>query len=31
MPTWREVFTDDQLESIYAFLVTLQAPADAAN
>jgi mono/diheme cytochrome c family protein len=31
MPAWKEVFTDDQFESIYAFLLTVQSPADPAN
>jgi polar amino acid transport system substrate-binding protein len=25
MPAWKEVFTDDQIESIYAFLLTVQS------
>jgi ABC-type amino acid transport substrate-binding protein/cytochrome c5 len=28
MPSWKEVFTDDQFESIYSFLLTVQAPVD---
>jgi len=31
MPPWKEVFTDDQFESIYAFLLTVQTPADPTN
>jgi mono/diheme cytochrome c family protein len=31
MPSWKEVFTDDQFESIYAFLLTVQAPVDPTN
>jgi len=31
MPAWKEVFTEDQFESIYAFLLTVQSPADPAN
>ena len=31
MPAWKEVFTDDQFESIYAFLLTVQSPADPAG
>lgn len=31
MPAWKEVFTDEQIESIYAFLLTVQAPADSTN
>ena len=31
MPAWKEVFTDDQFESIYAFLLTVQSRADPAN
>jgi ABC-type amino acid transport substrate-binding protein len=31
MPSWKEVFTDEQFESIYAFLLTVQAPSDPAN
>jgi mono/diheme cytochrome c family protein len=31
MPSWKEVFTDDQFESIYAFLLTVQAPSDPGN
>ena len=31
MPSWKEVFTDDQFESIYAFLLTVQSPADPGN
>ena len=31
MPSWKEVFTDDQFESIYAFLLTVQAPLDPTN
>jgi mono/diheme cytochrome c family protein len=31
MPAWKEVFTDDQFESIYGFLLTVQTPSDAAN
>jgi ABC-type amino acid transport substrate-binding protein/cytochrome c5 len=31
MPSWKEVFTDDQFESIYTFLLTVQSPADPAN
>ncbi|MGJ4943890.1 c-type cytochrome [Bradyrhizobium sp. HKCCYLS1011] len=26
MPAWKEVFTDDQFESIYTFLLTVQSP-----
>ena len=26
MPAWKEVFTDDQFESIYSFLLTVQSP-----
>ena len=25
MPAWKEVYTDDQVESIYAFLLTVQS------
>ena len=28
MPAWKEVFTDEQLENIYAYLMTVQTPAD---
>lgn len=28
MPSWKDVFTDDQFESIYAFLLTVQKSAD---
>ena len=31
MPSWKEVFTDDQFESIYAFLLTVQSPVDPTN
>lgn len=31
MPSWKEVFTDDQFESIYAFLLSVQAPPDPDN
>ena len=31
MPSWKEVFTDDQFESIFAFLLTVQAPVDPTN
>ncbi|MGQ0681496.1 c-type cytochrome [Bradyrhizobium sp.] len=31
MPAWNEVFTEDQFESIYAYLLTVQAPADTTN
>jgi polar amino acid transport system substrate-binding protein len=31
MPAWKEVFTDDQFESIYTFLLTVQSPADPGN
>jgi mono/diheme cytochrome c family protein len=31
MPAWKEVFSDDQFESIYAFLLTVQSPTDPAN
>jgi polar amino acid transport system substrate-binding protein len=31
MPAWKEVFTDDQFESILAFLLTVQSPADSTN
>lgn len=31
MPAWKEVFTEDQFESIYAYLLTVQAPADSTN
>jgi len=31
MPAWKEVFTDDQFESIYAFLLTVQSPTDPAD
>ncbi|CAL75352.1 Mox; cytochrome c like protein [Bradyrhizobium sp. ORS 278] len=30
MPAWKEVFTDDQFESIYAFLLTVQS-SETAN
>ena len=30
MPAWKEVFTDDQFESIYTFLLTVQSP-EATN
>lgn len=28
MPAWKEVFTDDQFESIYAYLLTVQTPPE---
>lgn len=28
MPAWKEVFTDDQIESVYAFLLTVQSQPD---
>jgi ABC-type amino acid transport substrate-binding protein/mono/diheme cytochrome c family protein len=28
MPAWKEVFTDDQFESIYSFLLTVQTESD---
>nr|WP_246666731.1 transporter substrate-binding domain-containing protein [Bradyrhizobium guangdongense] len=28
MPSWKEVFTDDQLESVYAFLMTVQVESN---
>lgn len=28
MPAWKEVFTDEQLENMYAYLMTVQTPAD---
>ncbi len=28
MPAWKEVFTDDQFENIYAYLLTVQAPPE---
>ena len=28
MPAWKEVFTDDQFESIYSFLLTVQSESD---
>lgn len=28
MPSWKEVFTDGQIDSIYAFLLTVQAESD---
>jgi polar amino acid transport system substrate-binding protein len=31
MPPWSEVFTDDQFESIYAFLLSVQSPTDPSN
>ncbi|WP_349643839.1 c-type cytochrome [Bradyrhizobium sp. LMTR 3] len=31
MPAWKEVFTEDQFESIYAYILTVQAPADSTN
>jgi len=31
MPSWKEVFTDDQFESIYTFLLTVQSPVDPTN
>jgi ABC-type amino acid transport substrate-binding protein/mono/diheme cytochrome c family protein len=31
MPSWKEVFTDDQFESIFAFLLTVQSPIDPTN
>jgi len=31
MPPWKEVFTDEQFESIYAYLLTVQTPADPNN
>jgi polar amino acid transport system substrate-binding protein len=31
MPPWKEVFTDDQFESIYTFLLTIQTPGDPTN
>ena len=31
MPSWKEVFTDDQFESIFAFLLTVQSPVDPTN
>ena len=31
MPSWKEVFTDDQFESIYGFLLTVQSPVDPTN
>lgn len=31
MPSWKEVFTDEQFESIFAFLLTVQSPVDPTN
>jgi len=31
MPPWKEVFTDEQFENIYAYLLTVQTPADPNN
>jgi ABC-type amino acid transport substrate-binding protein/mono/diheme cytochrome c family protein len=31
MPSWKEVFTDDQFESIYTFLLTVQSPVDPTD
>ena len=31
MPAWKEVFTDDQFESIFGFLLTVQTPPDSAD
>lgn len=28
MPSWKEVFTDEQLGNVYAYLLTVQAPAN---
>jgi mono/diheme cytochrome c family protein len=28
MPAWKEVFDDKQLNDVYAYLLTVQAPAD---
>jgi mono/diheme cytochrome c family protein len=28
MPAWKEVYTDDQVESIYAFLLTVQSQSN---
>ena len=28
MPPWKEVFTDEQLNNVYAYLLTVQAPAN---
>jgi mono/diheme cytochrome c family protein len=28
MPAWKEVFTDGQLENVYAYLMTVQTPAN---
>ena len=28
MPSWKEVFTDDQLENVYAFLMTVQVESN---
>jgi polar amino acid transport system substrate-binding protein len=31
MPSWKEVFTDEQLDSVYAYLLTVQTPVDSTN
>lgn len=31
MPAWKEVFTDEDFNNIYAYLITVQTPAGSAN
>ena len=31
MPAWNEVFNDDQLNNVYAYLLTVQTPTGASN
>ncbi len=31
MPAWKDVFTDEQLENVYAYLMSIQTPTDSAN
>jgi mono/diheme cytochrome c family protein len=31
MPAWKDVFTDEDFNNIYAYLTTVQASAGSAN
>jgi polar amino acid transport system substrate-binding protein len=31
MPAWKEVFTDEDFNNIYAYLITVQTPVGSAN
>ncbi len=31
MPSWKDVFTDDQLNDVYAYLLTVQTQPGASN